>query len=540
LSTLHAPTAIALAVLSSASAPGTRQLDDIWDAAHAQTLGESLGQSSLLITTRVASLFPGIHDVPCGVLTVDTALQLLLRCGGVAMPQGSAVPQAALDVVELCGCLPLALELAGALMQEYADVWETELVPFLRSADKLMLRRGDGDDNSGGECCAEDRVIFSSLTLLQSKGHHAAVTLFYMCAAFAEDAVVPTAVFDVLEAIFHHQVRASGHERGAGSPAGGGNPKKLPRPRRCLTVLLKFSLLQGSIRDGIMIHDLAHACACARMPSRALLQHDILHALCGALKQPAPAAGIITYAEAYLQHHVRAALGTLRDAPSTPPLAWNNRVLELAIDHPLGWVQTAIALGVGSESICATARMASSEEQWLRAGQLWALASCADQDEGQCRMEAWQALRRVEPIDDASVGLEAIVLRGLILKKGGLQINSREYVEANERLETLVATEPGQRSAALAEVHKVTKSAYYFAQLHAASAVHRREGFLEVYTKLLPVSTTGHTPTRTCPTVKPLMRVPSADSWLASSSRPESWARPMTLLVRSQPSIRSH
>ena len=36
-------------------------------------------------------------------------------------------------------------------------------------------------------------------------------------------------------------------------------------PRRCLKVLLDHSLLQGSIRDGILMHDLLRAFAIARI-----------------------------------------------------------------------------------------------------------------------------------------------------------------------------------------------------------------------------------------------------------------------------------
>ena len=60
--------------------------------------------------------------------------------------------------------------------------------------------------------------------------------------------------------------------------------------RRCLRTLLRMSLLSGSIREGIQVHDLVRAYAAARMPSeeRAALHRSLLDVLCA---HPAIAAG---------------------------------------------------------------------------------------------------------------------------------------------------------------------------------------------------------------------------------------------------------
>ena len=137
-------------------------------------------------------LLPSAHHIHCGLLSRDDALKLLLASGEVHLPPDEPPPPAAYEIIELCGRLPLTIALAGAMMQEHADNWERALVPLLRRGNKAALRTrplddglgGDGDsDEEGGETAEaaermEDRVITSSLNLLRTKKHHAAVVLF--------------------------------------------------------------------------------------------------------------------------------------------------------------------------------------------------------------------------------------------------------------------------------------------------------------------------------------------------------------------------
>ena len=67
----------------------------------------------------------------CSVLSVEASLELLLRAGGCAHLLETP-PPTALEAVELCGRLPLALGLAGGIIVELADTWQDELVPLLQ------------------------------------------------------------------------------------------------------------------------------------------------------------------------------------------------------------------------------------------------------------------------------------------------------------------------------------------------------------------------------------------------------------------------
>ena len=89
-------------------------LDDAWQAQHARMLSciDAHAGSRCVVTTRIRSLVPGAAEVQCDVLSQKRALTLLLREGGCEHLLESP-PAAALEAVELCGRLPLALGIAA-------------------------------------------------------------------------------------------------------------------------------------------------------------------------------------------------------------------------------------------------------------------------------------------------------------------------------------------------------------------------------------------------------------------------------------------
>ena len=66
------------------------------------------------------SVLEGAAEVNCGMLSKEASLELLLRTGGCAHLL-DAPPPAALDVVEQCDRLPLALSIAGGIMAAAAQ-----------------------------------------------------------------------------------------------------------------------------------------------------------------------------------------------------------------------------------------------------------------------------------------------------------------------------------------------------------------------------------------------------------------------------------
>ena len=86
-----------------------------------------------------------------------------------------APPTAALEAVELCGRLPLALGIAGGIIEELGSTWQHELVPLLR-------------DEFGGEAeSVEERVVTASLRVVPKAMRAGVESLFALFAIFAED-----------------------------------------------------------------------------------------------------------------------------------------------------------------------------------------------------------------------------------------------------------------------------------------------------------------------------------------------------------------
>ena len=220
-------------------------------------------------------------------LEKEAAIDLMLKTGEIE-EVAPAARATALQAVELCGRLPLCLAIAGAMILEHADDWETWLVPALRDSHGAELRErsasvGDGAD----EGSVEERVLRASLRSIKVEERVGVTALFDVCACFAEDATVPAAVFDALApAIFEEVARAEAEateraERGdrQNFDAGGSPSNTQSRPvlkkgmsarelassvRRWLREALRHSLLLGSIADGIRMHDLVRDYTIAR------------------------------------------------------------------------------------------------------------------------------------------------------------------------------------------------------------------------------------------------------------------------------------
>ena len=220
-------------------------------------------------------------------LEKEAAIELMLKTGEIeeVTPAARAT---ALQAVELCGRLPLCLAIAGAMILEHADDWETWLVPALRESHGAELRERSASVGDGAnEGSVEERVLRASLRSIKVEERVGVTALFDVCACFAEDATVPAAVFDALApAIFEEVARAEAEatdcaERGdrQSFDAGDSPSNTQSRPvlkkgmsarelassvRRWLREALRHSLLLGSIADGIRMHDLVRDYTVAR------------------------------------------------------------------------------------------------------------------------------------------------------------------------------------------------------------------------------------------------------------------------------------
>ena len=114
------------------------------------------------------------------VLTKQEACALLLRAGEIPdlIPNP---PTAALEAVELCGRLPLTVALAGAMIRENIDRWESWLVPTLKEDHAAELRERSVEEAAGGGGDAssiEDRIIAASLRCIKEEERRGVDALF--------------------------------------------------------------------------------------------------------------------------------------------------------------------------------------------------------------------------------------------------------------------------------------------------------------------------------------------------------------------------
>ena len=162
-------------------------LDDVWTASQVTQLNfvDSTARSSaVIITTRLRNLIDGADEVQCSVLSAADALELLLRSGGCDHLLDEP-PPAALEAVELCGRLPLALGIAGGIIRhELADAWQAELVALLKDEFE--------------EVSVEERVVNASLKIVPADMREGVEGFFAILGAFAEDATVPAAAIDAI------------------------------------------------------------------------------------------------------------------------------------------------------------------------------------------------------------------------------------------------------------------------------------------------------------------------------------------------------
>ena len=101
----------------AAAVQGQRWLlivDDIWEPAHAayvNLLGDDVGDSRLLVTSRFAGIVQPAVEVPVGPLAQDDAVQLLFETAGVEpSPSRNNVAR---ELVKKCGNLPLFVGMIG-------------------------------------------------------------------------------------------------------------------------------------------------------------------------------------------------------------------------------------------------------------------------------------------------------------------------------------------------------------------------------------------------------------------------------------------
>ena len=391
-------------------------LDDVWDTSHATLLNfvePSDRHSAVVITTRLSSVISNAAEVQCGVLSQQASLELLLRTGGCEDLLG-APPEAALEAVELCAHLPLTLSIAGRIIAELADDWQSDLIP--------LFKNGSDEDSLTS---VEERVVMASLQAVPGAIRAGVEAVFTVFALFAEDASVSPAAIDVVAPL----VLPEGE---AGAPGA----QQRRSIRQWLLQLLKSNLLQGSIEDGVSAHDLVRDCMTRRAEAREgglrSMQRQAVLLFLASFEADGPAVGYIAKG---LQWHVRSAV-----QPGV--LIQDDELMMHVLTHSSGVIQGQGAMGIGSTGIWAAAHDCSQTGEHLTAAILmYAAGVPRGKAAGAELRQAWASLQSLESkMRDASAAraLEHRVLNALVFAtSGGFTFSSVEYAAAVDRLQVL-------------------------------------------------------------------------------------------------------
>ena len=285
-------------------------LDDCWEEKHAQLLNcvDPEAGSACVITTRIRNLGDG--EISCGLLSVEESLSLLLTSAGLEHLVDNP-PAAALEAVECCGRLALALPIAGGMIRELEEVWETGepfsffcycngAFPFLAAiyqypgmvlfyrthsivtehnlsiyvspSIKIWEWRHSHRNSSlvrvllclcilrtalvpmikqelSEETSVEQRIVDASLRCVEQSQQAGVEALFTIFGCFAEDEVVPATALELLAPIVCERA---------------GNKATSIKVRKWLSSLLRASLLSGSGAKGVHVHDLVRDVMIAR------------------------------------------------------------------------------------------------------------------------------------------------------------------------------------------------------------------------------------------------------------------------------------
>ena len=108
-------------------------VDNVWDLSALENFMATNAHSRLVFTTRDGSIIKGVGASEYAVdqLSEDAALDLLAKTSGFAR---DALDAETAEIAKQCGYLPLALALAGSMIEGREDMW-TMVLDALRQAD---------------------------------------------------------------------------------------------------------------------------------------------------------------------------------------------------------------------------------------------------------------------------------------------------------------------------------------------------------------------------------------------------------------------
>ena len=315
-------------------------LDDIWEEEHSSALDfiDTATASKTLVTTRIRGL-GGASQVELGVPSPEESVKLLLASAGLA--HLSPVPAEAAEVVQICGCLPLAVDLAGNMLRDLG-VGGSDWAGVPKLLREEMRASADSDETT-----VEYRVIAASLSAIPKRDREQTQKVFRVFALVAEDTHVPLSVFRILLSAVTGESELVGELQ----------------LRKWIQVLINRSIVLGTW-ERPQLHDIVREYAIQLFSPEELqrLQAAAVDAF-RAHRPPspdpthkglgfhawnvekAPNDACARYVKLELHHHVREAVGTDADLSARGPIAaWMK-------DYPFDDMPVQVGRGLGLERL---------------------------------------------------------------------------------------------------------------------------------------------------------------------------------------------
>ncbi len=162
-------------------------LDDIWSSEHEVALNcfQDNKTHAVLITTRTARLVPGALDINLSLLSREEGEALLAKMAGIEPTTKNKVTLQ--KIVELCGYLPLFLNLVSVMIRQIGEggCWEEEILECLEKDRTALL----------ADSSIANRIVESSLSRVCDENSQ---TLFLLLGALPEDRECPWRALEIL------------------------------------------------------------------------------------------------------------------------------------------------------------------------------------------------------------------------------------------------------------------------------------------------------------------------------------------------------
>ena len=160
---------------------------DMWDSQHLKAFDciDTKTSSKLLATTRIKGVMEKAAEVELELLGLQEAVEML---AAVAQLDAVDVSPVCLEIAQLCGRLPLCINIVGNLIRTFGNGWEQEVPDILKGDMKSLAENDRGA--AGGEqnqpLNLQQRVISSGLESISGSDAPKIVSLFQGLAVFEE------------------------------------------------------------------------------------------------------------------------------------------------------------------------------------------------------------------------------------------------------------------------------------------------------------------------------------------------------------------